>query len=207
MGIRTRLIAAAMAAAATLTAVGGVAIASAATSSPTESVTGDGTKPVTEDAVLAKVAASLQVSVEQLTTALGNMKQAVEKGADRAAAVGTFARELGISVAQAEAALNELSSGGGKPEPGKDEQPGVPEEAVKLLAAELHISVDQARQVFRDLKKVKARGEAIVKDPAFVAIAKGLGITPQQLLATLRKVKEEIGEKPKDKVPGGPAAK
>jgi hypothetical protein len=139
MGIRTRLIAAAMAAAATLTAVGGVATASAAPTSPTASVPSEGKKPV------------------------------------------------------------------------KDKQPGVPVEAVKLLAAELHISADRARQVFRDLDKVKARGEDIVKDPAFVAIAKGLRITPQQLLATLRKVKQAIADKsekkPKKKTESGSAAK
>lgn len=204
MGIRTRLVAATMAAAVTLTVVGGAVTASAAPTIPTESVSGDGKEPGTEDATLARVAASLRVSVEQLTTALENMKQAVEKGADRPAAVDAFAQELGISVAQAEEALNELSGGGGKPEPGK---PGVPEEAVKLLAAELNISVDRARQVFRDLEKVSARGEDIVKDPAFVAIAKGLGITPQQLLATLRKVKQELAEKLEEKVPGGSATK
>jgi hypothetical protein len=135
MGIRTRLVAAAMAAAATLTAVGGVATASAAPTSPTASVPSEGKKPV------------------------------------------------------------------------KDKKPGVPAEAVKLLAAELHISADRARQVFRDLDKVKARGEDIVKDPAFVAIAKGLRITPQQLLATLRKVKQAIADKPKKKTESGSAAK
>jgi hypothetical protein len=135
MGIRTRLIAAAMAAAAaTVTAVGGAATASAAPASPT-------------------------------------------------------------------AAAPKLSGDNGKPKPGKDKdkEQGVPAEAVKLLAAELHISAERSRQVFRDLDKVKARGEDIVKDPAFVAIAKGLRITPQQLLDTLRKVKQKLGDKPKDK--------
>lgn len=202
MGIRTRLIAATMAAAATVTVVGGVATASAAPTSPTESVASDGKK---EDATLTTVAASLHVSVEQLTTALENMKQATGKGADRTAAVGAFATELGISVAQAETALTELSSVDGKPKPGDGE--GVPEEAVKLLAAELRISVDRARQVFHDLKKVTARGDDIVKDPAFVAIAKGLGITPQQLLDTLRKIKQELADKLNDKDPGGSSAK
>jgi hypothetical protein len=71
-----------------------------------------------------------------------------------------------------------LSGDNGKPKPGKDKEQGVPEAAVKLLAAELYISIDRSRQVFRDLDKVKARGEDIVKDPAFVAIAKDLRITP-----------------------------
>jgi hypothetical protein len=92
----------------------------------------------------------------------------------------------------------------GKPgEPGKPGKPGggqdVPEEAVKLLAAELGISVERSRQVFRDLEKVEARGDEITSDPAFVAIAEGLGRTPEELLAVLRKVKEAVGgiQKPK----------
>jgi hypothetical protein len=214
MGIRTRLIAATMAAA-TLTAVVGAATASAAPASPTAPAPSDGKKQAADDATLAKVAASLHVSVKQLTTALDNLKQAVGKGADKAAALGAFAKELGVSVAQAEKALKELSSGKGKPKPGKDKQPGVPEEAVKLLAVELHISANRARQVFRDLEKVKGRGEDIVKDPAFIAIAKGLRLTPEQLVAALRKVKEEVGGnvkeevggKPKEKVPSGSPAK
>ncbi|SMD22508.1 hypothetical protein [Kibdelosporangium aridum] len=101
---------------------------------------------------------------------------------------------------------------GKKPSPGekKPDKSAVPEKAVKLLAAELRISVDRARQVFRDVAKVKSRGEFLVKDPAFVAIAKGLGITPQRLLDALIKVKEKLGKdhgKPKDKAPSGSPAK
>jgi hypothetical protein len=146
-----------MAAAATVVAVGGAATASAAPTNAAATAPSDGKKAEGNDATVAKVAASLHVSVKQLS--------------------------------------------GEKPKPGKDKPSGVPEQAVKLLAAELHISVDRARQVYRDLEKVKARGDDIVKDPAFVAIAKGLHITPQQLLATLRKVKQEIAGKPKDGAP------
>jgi hypothetical protein len=196
-----------MAAAATLTAVGGAVTASAAPASPTAAAPSDGKKPGGDDAAFAKVAQALHVSVQQLTTALGNLKQAVGKGTAMTVAVAAFAKELRISVAQAEKALNELSGDNGKPKPDKDKEPGVPEAAVKLLAGELHISIDRSRQVFRDLDKVKARGEDLVKDPAFVAIAKGLRITPQHLLDTLRKVKQQVGEKPKEKVPSGAPAK
>ncbi|MEU4743356.1 hypothetical protein AB0G02_23235 [Actinosynnema sp. NPDC023658] len=94
--------------------------------------------------------------------------------------------------------------GEGKPgdgKPGKDKpgegKPGVPQEAVKLLAAELGITVDRARQVFQDLEKVEARGDEILEDRAFVAIADGLGITPEHLLDVLRKVKQAIAGEPK----------
>jgi 3-oxoacyl-ACP reductase-like protein len=205
MGIRTRLIAATMAAA-TLTAVVGAATASAVPASPTASAPSDGKKPGADDATLAKVAASLHISVQQLVTALDNLKQALGKGADKSVALGAFAKELGVSIAQAEKVLQELSGEDKKPTPGKDKQPSV-DEIVKLLAAELHVSGDRARQVYNDLDKVKARGEDIVKDPAFIAIAKGLGITPEQLLAALRKVKQELADKPKEQVPSGSPAK
>ncbi len=207
MGIRTRLVAAAVAVA-TLTVMGGMAAASA---SPTTSApSGDKKKEgVDKDAVVAKVAASLHVSVRQLVAALDHLKQAVGNGTAKAEAVAAFARELKVSGAQAEKALRELSSDGKqKQKPGKDKQPGVPDEVVKLLAAELHISADRAGQVFKDLDNVKANGDDVVKDPAFIAIAKGLGITPQRLLAALVAVKQKVvGDKPKEKVPSGSPTK
>src|SRR4051794_33648634 len=99
MGIRTRLIAATVAGVA-LAAMAGAATASAAPASPTASAPGGDTKD--KDVVVAKVAASLHVSVRQLVTALDHLKQAVGKGAAKAAAVRTFAKELKVSVADAE---------------------------------------------------------------------------------------------------------
>jgi hypothetical protein len=207
MGIRTRLIAA-MVAVATLTTMVGTA---AAPASPTASAPSGHNKDdkgkKDKDSTVAMVAASLHVSVRQLVTALDHLKQALGNGAAKADAVAAFARELKVSVADAEKALQALSSDGKqKPKPGKE--PGAPDEVVKLLAAELHISADRARQVLTDLDKVKANGGDVVKDPAFVAIAKGLGITPQRLLAALLAVKQKVvGDKPKEKVPSGAPAK
>jgi hypothetical protein len=209
MGIRIRLIAAIMAAA-MLTAMAGAATAEAARAkSPTPTSSSakeeDGAD---KDAVVAKVAASLHVSVRQLVTALDHLKQAIGGGTAKDAAVRAFARELKVTVADAEKALQALSGNGRqKPDPGKDKQPGVPDELVKLLAGELHITADRARQVFTDLDKVKANGEDAVKDPAFIAIAKGLGITPQRLLTALITVKQEAGGVPKEKVPSGSPTK
>ncbi|MEV4313112.1 hypothetical protein [Actinocrispum sp. NPDC049592] len=207
MGIRTRLAAAAIVAG--LTAVTGAAAASAAAPAAPASAQTDGKKKDDgkQDERFAKIAASLHVSVQQLRTALDNLKRALGKGTDKAAAVAAFAKELGITVAQAEKVLDALSGDGSKkPSPPKDDH-GVPAEVVKLLAAELKISQDRAQQVFKDLDKVGGRGDDLAKDPAFIAIAKGLGITPQRLLDALRKVKEEYakqqGGKPEDKAPAG----
>jgi len=209
MGIRTRLIAVTMAAG-MLTAAVGTAAASAAPAGPATSAPGktppkDGTpgpkpgKPGGQDkAILAKVAVSLHVSVQRLTTALQHMKEAVVKGTPEAVALAGFAKELKVSIAQAKQALNELSGG---------KKAGVPEEAVKLLAAELRISADRARRVFDDLAKLKG-GKDVLTDPGFIAIAKGLGVTPRQLEAALVKVKQELGAgKPKEPLPSGTPTK
>jgi hypothetical protein len=208
MGIRIRLIAATVAAA-TLTAMAGAATASAAQDKATAPASSSAKKDgADKDAIVTKVAASLHVSVGQLVTALDHLKQAIGSGTAKDAAVRAFATELKVTVADAEKALQALSSDGRqKPNPGKDKQPGVPDELVKLLAAELHISADRARQVFKDLDKVKANGEDVVKDPAFIAIAKGLHITPQRLLAALITVKQKAGGQQKEKIPSGSPAK
>jgi hypothetical protein len=189
MGIRTRLIAAAMAVA-TLTAVVGVATASAAPAKPTASASSEKKNPGggKQDEVLATVAKGLHVGVKQLVTALDHLKLALSKGTGKQAAIAAFAKELKVTVADAEKALQALS---GDKKPG----PGAPAEVITLLAAELHISTDRARQVFTDLEKVKGNGEEIVKDPAFIAIAKGLGITPQRLLDALIAVKKAFAGK------------
>ncbi|HEU5474282.1 MAG TPA: hypothetical protein VFV67_26845 [Actinophytocola sp.] len=203
MGIRTRLIAAALAA--LLAGLAGATTASSASASPPPSKPSADKQEDKDRATLAKVAASLKVSVRQLVTALDNLKKALAKGVAKPAAVRDFAKELGISVADAEKALTVLA---GEKKPGDGKGNGVPAEVVKLLATELHISADAARQVFRDLEKVDGKGAEIVTDPAFVAIADKLGITPQRLLDTLIKVKQEYGKQnEKDKVPGGAPAK
>ena len=206
MGIRNRLVAATMAAV-TVTALVGVTTAATASASPTAAAgpsasapggdkSGQPGKPGggVDSARLAKVAASLHVSVQRLTTALENLKKALSQGASKSAAVQGFAKELGVSVARAEQALQELSGGSAK-----TPKPGVPEAAVRLLASKLHISVDRARAVFNALAKLTYRPGDIITNPGFVAIAKSLGITPQKLLSVVSDVKKELGGKPVQK--------
>lgn len=184
MGIRVRVIAVVMAMG--MVTVGTAVAEAAPVGSAAVEKAGKGDKGDKGD-VLAKVAASLHVTVKQLVTALEHFKQALKKGASEEEAMKAFAKELKISLAQAKEALQQLS--------GKD-KPGVPDEAVKLLAAELHISTARASKVFSDLDKIKKTPGDIVKNPDFIAIAKGLGITPQRLLDALIKVKQEVVTKP-----------
>jgi hypothetical protein len=203
MGIRSRLVAATMAVA-TLTAVVGVTAASASPAPSVSSSASTPAKPGTpgkpgkpggvNSATLAKVAASLHVTVKQLTTALVNFKLALGRGASKQAALAGFAKELGVSVAKATQALQALSGG----------QSGVPAAAIQLLAGKLHISADRARTVYADLAKLSAKSGDITADPGFVAIAKSLGITPQRLQSVLIEVKQELAGK---SAPGGSPTK
>jgi hypothetical protein len=200
MGIRSRLVAATMAVA-TLTTVVGATTASASTTpaaNPSASAPGKPGKPGGGDsAPLAKVAASLHVSVPQLTTALISMKRALGQGASKQAALAGFAKELGVSVARAQQALQELPGGSGK-------QSVAPQVVVRLLADKLHISVDRAGTVFAELAKVPNTSGDIAADPGFVAIAKSLGITPQRLKSVLIEIKQELVGK---SAPGGSPTK
>jgi hypothetical protein len=155
---------------------------------------GQGKTPGGDQAQLAKVAAGLHVSVHRLITALDNLKKAIGQGTSKPDALAAFAKELGVGVEQAKAALGELGGGGKVKMPGS----GVPAEAVRLLAGELHISLDRARQVFGDIEKLRPTSRDITTDPGFIRIARGLGITPKQLVAALTDMKEELaGSAPK----------
>jgi hypothetical protein len=209
MGIRSRLVAAMMAVA-TLTAVVGMTTAAASPSAAaSQSAAAPGkpdkpgkpVKPVNpgkpgggvDSAALAKVAASLRVSVPQLTAALDNLKRALAQGASKSTALAGFAKELGVSVARAEQALRKLSGASGqKPGP----KPGVPEAAIRSLASKLHISVGRARAVYAELATLPDKSGDITANPGFVAIAKRLGITPRQLRSVLIEVKQELAGKP-----------
>jgi hypothetical protein len=220
MGIRSRLVAATMAVA-TLTAVVGMTTAAASPSAAAgQSAAAPGKpdkpgkpikpiKPVNpgkpgggvDSAALAKVAASLRVSVPQLTAALDNLKRALAQGASKSTALAGFAKELGVSVARAEQALRKLSGASGqKPGP----KPGVPEAAIRSLASKLHISVGRARAVYAELATLPDKSGDITANPGFVAIAKRLGITPRQLRSVLIEVKLELAGK---SAPGGSPTK
>ena len=188
MGIRSRIVAAALAVV-TLTTLAGATTAAAATSptaTPSQSAPGKPGKPGV-DPVLVKVAAQLHVSVQQLVTALGDFKQALGKGASEQAALAGFAKELGVSVGQAKQALAELAAAGKKGKPGAPDA-----KIIALLAEDLHISTARARTVFDELSKLDPGSGPITANPGFVAIAKSLGITPARLLAAIVDVKREL---------------
>jgi hypothetical protein len=126
------------------------------------------------------------------------------------AVVTVFAKSLGVSTSRARAVLKFLLAGWEKAgKGGKGGKPGKPsaEEsaaAVKFLAGELHISKAQAEKVWATLLKMDRVSE---KDPAFIALARSLHITPKQLMAVLVDLKKFLGSlqpKPGEPKPGEP---
>lgn len=198
---RTRWAAGAITAAVLCTVVGASVAAASPNATPSASASattgvktpppGKGSGGGIDQGVLAKVAASLHVSVQQLTTALVDMKKAIGQGDTPAQALAGFAKELNITLAQAKTALAALSGDGKAGKPGKPGS-GVPEQAIHLLADELHISVQRAGQVISQLEKLQPTSGDITADPGFVRIAHGLGITPQQLANALIDVKRKL---------------
>jgi hypothetical protein len=63
--------------------------------------------------------------------------------------------------------------------------------AAKLLAADLKIPYEQALQVLRDIQGFVPKGDS-THDPRFVAIAKGVGVTPQRLHDAIVAVKMKL---------------
>lgn len=187
MGMRNRVVAAAVAVV-TVTTVAGVTTAAAATSptaTPSQSAPGKPGKP--GDPVLIKVAASLHVSVQQLVSALGEFKQARGTGESEQAALAGFAQELGVSVGQATQAVAQLGA------PGTKGKPGAPDgESVALLATDLHVSLARAHTVFDELSRLDSESGPVTANPGFVAIATSLKIAPQRLLAVIVEVKREL---------------
>lgn len=196
---RTRLVAGAMVAAAMCTVLGTAAASASPTTAPSTSASatvgakapGPGEKKGgggISEAELAKVAASLHVSVKQLTTALVDLKKAIGQGTSPSDALAAFAKELGVSATQAKAALAELTGGAKAGKPGAV----VEAEAARILAGELHVSVDRARQVLTEIQQLRPASRDITTDPGFARIARGLGITPQQLASDLVQMKQKL---------------
>ncbi|GAA1370821.1 hypothetical protein GCM10009612_61130 [Streptomyces beijiangensis] len=188
-----------------LTAVSGAAVASTADSghkgpgatSGERAKDGSGSKT-------GPVAKRYGISPDRLERALRIIKPLVGQAQGRTdgpAVVGTFARELGLTTAQARQLLAEIfASDGGprKPGPGDKgkEKRGFEAEfrtvvGAKALAGELGVPVARAQHAVDKLAVLAAAGHGSI-DPggsAFTAIAKEIGVAPQQLSHALAHLK------------------
>lgn len=216
MRIRRMRMIAAGAAIALLTGTAGTAAAatpstaspSASASSPTGTDRGGkpGDKPGDKQAWLAKLAASLHVSVQKLESALVDAKMTIGRlgvAPTDPAVVAVVSHDLGISADKATALLKQVFDNGPAPGKGKGGDPGkvgVPDALViHTLAGILHITDARAAQVLDRLNRIAQPHHGISPgDPQFRALAASLHITPQQLADAIRQLKQDLaGSMPK----------
>src|SRR5215468_10490386 len=88
-------------------------------------------------------------------------------------------------------------------EKGKPGSAALPPAAVAFFARTLHVPVEQARNRLDELLKLADKKGLDPKDPAFVKIADGLGVTTRQLLDALVALKTYLAEHE----PGGAGAR
>src|SRR5262249_7505885 len=183
------------AASGTTGAIGGAATGTAVAGEPTG-------KPA-QDPVLVGAAkrfglseAALERALVAVKTYLAGLPAGPKRGLLRPGAVEVFARSLGIPVPRAQAVLRYLEAAWaahGK-EKGASGSAALPPAAVAFFARSLHVSVKQAGTALDELLKLADRKGLDPKDPAFVKIANGLGVTPQQLLDALVALKRYLAE-------------
>ena len=179
--------------------IGGVAVANPSSAPPS---TGSATQSkgpgsgVEADPNVARAAAVLGVTPDQLLRALPAAKiAAADSGSiTGSAAAAALASALGVTPARAQQALNILigpDASIDKVKTGQMQQP--PESMISALAAQLHVSIARAAAVLDALSRLANPGHGI--DPnsqAFAALASSLGETPAQLIANLHAWKQSL---------------
>jgi len=162
---------------------------------------------------LADLAKRYGVTKDRLENALRDVKIALgaqPKGPVDPAVIAKLAGALGISRAEAAKLFKEVfaqpgkqGGKGKKKEEGREVSPAV---LVDALAKELKISQDRARTLVADLDALGRDHGLDPSDAKFAAIAKGLGLTAQQLTDALKAVKTSLGGagKPDSPKPASP---
>jgi hypothetical protein len=204
---RTRMIAAGAAVTAALAAGSTAAVASATGAKPgTPAKTVSASEKPGHDAMVAAVAAELHVSAARVSAALQPLFAAGRAGTSSPAFVAA-ARALGVSTEQLNAALvhakqnlaarqhaTQGPDGAKKAGPGASraaEERQAHDAMVAAVAAELHVS---AARVSAALQPLFAAGRAGRSSPAFVAAARALGVSTQQLLTALMHAKQNLAQ-------------
>jgi hypothetical protein len=104
------------------------------------------------------------------------------------AAAAVVAGASGVAVASSASS----TASGGKPSTAASSAPSrtlFDSKAVAVMAAQLGISTDQARNGLDQIQRLAAKGSIDPADPAFVAIARSVGVTPKRLASALDQVK------------------
>jgi hypothetical protein len=140
------------------------------------------------DPSVARIAAQLGVSADRFLQALpkAKMASAADGSLTGDAAARALAADLGVSLAQAQRALQELVGAAAPRTGGKSDTPMPPDQALPALAARLHVSTARAAEVLDALDRMANPGHGVdPTSPAFAALAHSLGKTPAQLTQIL----------------------
>src|SRR5262245_7914731 len=151
-------------------------------SSPTAKPTASSGSTV--DPNIARIASQLGVSADRLLQALPKAKMAAAAAGSMTsdAAARALAADLGVSLAQAQRALQEFAGAGSPRSDAKSGAPMPPGAGLDALAARLHVSTTGAAEVLNALDRMANPGHGIdPASPAFAALAHSLGKTPAQL--------------------------
>jgi 2-hydroxychromene-2-carboxylate isomerase len=203
---RTRMIAAAAVTAA-LAAGSTAAVASATGAKPgAPAKTTSASETPGHDAMVAAVAGELHVSAARVSAALQPLFAAGHADTSSSAFVAA-ARALGVSPQQLNAALvhakqslaaaqraTQGPDGARKVAPSGSraaEERRAHDAMVAAVAGELHVS---AARVSAALQPLFAAGHADTSSSAFVAAARALGVSPQQLLTALMHAKQSLAQ-------------
>jgi hypothetical protein len=140
------------------------------------------------DPSVARIAAQLGVSADRFLQALpkAKMASAADGSLTGGAAARALAADLGVSLAQAQRALQDLVGTAAPRSSRKSDTPMPPDQALPALAARLHVSTARAAEVLDALDRMANPGHGVdPTSPAFAALAHSLGKTPGQLTQIL----------------------
>ena len=189
----SRVVIGGVAAAAVIAGTTGAVALASPSSAPTPKPTASSATAV--DPNLARIAAQLGVTSDRLLQALPKVKVAAAADGSLTgnAAARALAADLGVSVAQAQRALQEFAGTGSPHSGGKSAAPMPPDAGLNALAARLHVSAARAAEVLNALGRMANPGHGVdPASPEFAALARSLGKTPDQLAQILRDWKESL---------------
>ncbi len=189
----SRVVIGGVAAAAVIAGTTGAVALASPSSPPTPKPTASSATAV--DPNLARIAAQLGVSTDRLLQALPKVKVAAAADGSLTgnAAARALAADLGVSVAQAQRALQEFAATGSPGSGAKSATRQPPDAGLNALAARLHVSTARAAAVLSALDRMANPGHGIdPASPAFAALAHSLGKTPAQLVQILDGWKQSL---------------
>lgn len=126
----------------------------------------------------------------------------VEEDLQSPTVLAVFAKSVGVSTSRAKAIVKFLLAEWRKTaKPTPDDLTAA---AAKFLSARLHISLERAARIWAQVEKIARNNGGIEpNDPAVVALARSVGLTPKQFMTLLADLKMSVGGSPGKPAPPG----